>query len=213
MNYFRQNHVMLLHVPSYCFVLQLIYFSFPIITTMKILVKILYLLVGNCITLVFKKVKLKITLFISLTLILLTWRIWWAPTNANKWRMGFNSAFKGLRKMAGFGTSVFILNNGMLRGKYLYSQYVLLATILLWGLAVTRAGLDGSGNGQMFNRSRLLNNWINPCTNVICEELLVAQTFKKRPALCGIRNSFPSSQVTITGNNSEPNKFSLTLLY
>ena len=32
----------------------------------------------------------------SLTLILLTWRIWWAPTNACKWQMGFNSAFKGL---------------------------------------------------------------------------------------------------------------------
>ena len=31
-----------------------------------------------------------------LTLILLTWRIWWAPNNANKWQMGLNSAFKGL---------------------------------------------------------------------------------------------------------------------
>ena len=31
-----------------------------------------------------------------LTLILLTWRIWWAPNNAIKWQMGFNSAFKGL---------------------------------------------------------------------------------------------------------------------
>jgi hypothetical protein len=31
-----------------------------------------------------------------LTLILLTWRIWWAPNNASKWHMGFNSAFKGL---------------------------------------------------------------------------------------------------------------------
>ena len=31
-----------------------------------------------------------------LTLILLTWTKWWAPTNASKWRMGFNSAFKGL---------------------------------------------------------------------------------------------------------------------
>ena len=30
-----------------------------------------------------------------LTLILLTWRIWWAPNDANKWQMGFNSAFKG----------------------------------------------------------------------------------------------------------------------
>ena len=33
---------------------------------------------------------------ISLTLTLLTWRIWWAPNNASRWQMGFNSAFKGL---------------------------------------------------------------------------------------------------------------------
>jgi hypothetical protein len=33
-----------------------------------------------------------------LTLILLTWWIWWAPTNASKWQMKFNSAFKGLIK-------------------------------------------------------------------------------------------------------------------
>ena len=32
----------------------------------------------------------------DLTLILLTWTIWRAPDNASKWRMGFNSAFKGL---------------------------------------------------------------------------------------------------------------------
>ena len=31
-----------------------------------------------------------------LTLILLTWRIWWAPNNTSKWQMGFNSAFRGL---------------------------------------------------------------------------------------------------------------------
>ena len=31
-----------------------------------------------------------------LTLILLTCRIWWAPNNASKWQMGFNSEFKGL---------------------------------------------------------------------------------------------------------------------
>jgi len=30
-----------------------------------------------------------------LTLILLTWRIWWALNNASSWQMGFNSAFKG----------------------------------------------------------------------------------------------------------------------
>jgi hypothetical protein len=32
----------------------------------------------------------------DLTLILLTWRKWWAPNNASKWQMGFNSGFKGL---------------------------------------------------------------------------------------------------------------------
>jgi len=31
-----------------------------------------------------------------LTLYLLMWRIWWAPNNASKWQVGFNSAFKGL---------------------------------------------------------------------------------------------------------------------
>jgi len=31
-----------------------------------------------------------------LTLILLTWRIWWAPNDVSRWQIGFNSAFKGL---------------------------------------------------------------------------------------------------------------------
>ena len=35
--------------------------------------------------------------YFELTLILLTWRIWWAPNNASRWRMGFKSAFKGLK--------------------------------------------------------------------------------------------------------------------
>jgi hypothetical protein len=34
--------------------------------------------------------------FKGLTLILLTSTKWWAPASASKWRMGFNSAFKGL---------------------------------------------------------------------------------------------------------------------
>jgi hypothetical protein len=34
---------------------------------------------------------------IKLTLILLTWTKWRAPASASKWRMGFNSAFKGLK--------------------------------------------------------------------------------------------------------------------
>jgi len=32
----------------------------------------------------------------NLTLILLTWKKWWAPNNASKQQMGFNSAFKAL---------------------------------------------------------------------------------------------------------------------
>jgi len=32
----------------------------------------------------------------TLTLILLTWRIRWAPNTVSKWQMGFNSVFKGL---------------------------------------------------------------------------------------------------------------------
>jgi hypothetical protein len=33
---------------------------------------------------------------VSLTLILLTCRIWWAPNNASRWQIEFNSAFIGL---------------------------------------------------------------------------------------------------------------------
>jgi hypothetical protein len=35
----------------------------------------------------------------DLTLILLTSTKWWAPANASKWQMGFNSAFKGLNQL------------------------------------------------------------------------------------------------------------------
>ena len=34
-----------------------------------------------------------------LTLILLTWRLWWAPNNASRWQIGFNLAFKVLKKL------------------------------------------------------------------------------------------------------------------
>jgi len=37
-------------------------------------------------------------IWLYLTLILLMWRIWWAPNNASKWQMGFNSAFKVLMR-------------------------------------------------------------------------------------------------------------------
>jgi hypothetical protein len=42
-------------------------------------------------------IKNKIILKYVKTLIPLTWIIGWAPNNVSKWRMGFNSAFKGLK--------------------------------------------------------------------------------------------------------------------
>jgi hypothetical protein len=42
------------------------------------------------------------TLNAELTLTPLTWRIWWAPNNASRWEMGFNSAFKGLNPFCHF---------------------------------------------------------------------------------------------------------------
>ena len=40
---------------------------------------------------------------LSLTLILLTWRIWRAPNSASRWQMGFNSALKGLISPTPYG--------------------------------------------------------------------------------------------------------------
>jgi len=37
-----------------------------------------------------------VRILISLTHILLTWRLLWAPNNASKWQIGLNLAFKGL---------------------------------------------------------------------------------------------------------------------
>jgi hypothetical protein len=49
----------------------------------------------------------------TLTLKPLTWKIWWAPNNANRWQMGFNSAFKGLtlNSMTQIHTSVTLLTS------------------------------------------------------------------------------------------------------
>ena len=47
---------------------------------------------------------------LDLTLILLTWKIWWAPNNASKWQMGFNSAFKGLMSRVHLASFVITLH-------------------------------------------------------------------------------------------------------
>ena len=51
-------------------------------------------------------------LLVYFNLILLTWTIWRAPTNASKWRMGFNSAFKGLIVKYSCSVSFFVLYSG-----------------------------------------------------------------------------------------------------
>jgi hypothetical protein len=40
--------------------------------------------------------------FYCLTLILLTWNIWWVSNNASRWQMGFNRVFKGLSPISCF---------------------------------------------------------------------------------------------------------------
>ena len=49
------------------------------------------------------------TVFRFLTLILLTWRIWWAPNYASKRQMGSNSAFKGLLNAIYLNFSIHLL--------------------------------------------------------------------------------------------------------
>ena len=52
---------------------------------------------------IFRSWSLKETELIHiLTLILLTWRIWWAPNNASKCEIRFKSALKGLKEWAGW---------------------------------------------------------------------------------------------------------------
>jgi len=59
---------------------------------------------------------------LRLTLILLTWRIWWAPNNASKWQMGFNSAFKWLNRVDDTRMSTEDWWNDTDRGKSKYSK-------------------------------------------------------------------------------------------
>jgi hypothetical protein len=48
----------------------------------------------------------------SLTLILLMWRILWAPNNASRWQMGFNSVFKVLIVLSHNPTGIRSQNTG-----------------------------------------------------------------------------------------------------
>jgi len=68
----------------------------------------------------------------KLTLILITWRIWWAPNNASKWQKGFNSAFKGLK---GRVTSLNFNESYEFISK-IYSRKCLRQTVWLWDIHI-----------------------------------------------------------------------------
>jgi hypothetical protein len=70
-----------------------------------------------------------------LTLILLTWRIRWAPNNASRWQMVFNSVFKGLISFQSlsFCAIMFLLYN-LLPSLYLCWFAVWLCSLYCWRL-------------------------------------------------------------------------------
>jgi hypothetical protein len=49
-----------------------------------------------------------------LTLILLTWRIWWAPNNTSKWQMGFNPTSEGLTTLSAIHNRLHVAKNDIL---------------------------------------------------------------------------------------------------
>ena len=80
----------------------------------------------------------------DLTLILLTWTIWRAPTNASKWRMGFKSAFKGLKNQGNWkcGTIERVLKVKYMARKEgatsLLNEYLILQVVTINGVRISR---------------------------------------------------------------------------
>jgi len=70
-----------------------------------------------------------------LTLILLTWRIWWAVNNASRWQMGFNLVFKGLKYILG----LFLYFFNIMQKEKLRKFYCIFCAICLksWCIKVT----------------------------------------------------------------------------
>jgi hypothetical protein len=95
-----------------------------------------------------------------LTLILLTWEIRWAPKNASKWQMGFNSVFKGLRwepsgqrkKYFQIGTNMKLVRSYRQERKVVslrlayrskYPSFHNVCTATLWNLVVESDSMHG----------------------------------------------------------------------
>jgi hypothetical protein len=70
----------------------------------------------------------------SLTLILLTWRIGWAPNNASRGQIGFNLAFKGLTSSLYEGRLLVLLTMVNLQGDFLVRgpETMMINYIIIW---------------------------------------------------------------------------------
>jgi hypothetical protein len=64
-----------------------------------------------------------------LTLILLTWKMWWAPHNAGRWQVGFNSAFKGWNYYVVFPNFPI---QALMNYIYVHRIYLLTLILLTW---------------------------------------------------------------------------------
>ena len=78
-----------------------------------------------------------------LTLMLLTWTIWRAPTNANKWGMGFNSAFKGLIEGYSYITTLLLY----LHGRYFGEVWLYFCVVIIYGLWSSRLVAESALSG------------------------------------------------------------------
>jgi hypothetical protein len=67
-----------------------------------VMLKISVLLVQSFLYACLQVIMSQIPIKFLLTLTLLTRRIWWAPNNASRWQMGFNSEFKGLNLLQNY---------------------------------------------------------------------------------------------------------------
>ena len=79
---------------------------------------------------------------IGLTLNLLTWTKWRAPTNVSKWRMGFNSAFKGLTTLTRL--------HKIAKRNYLLRHVCRSACTSVRSLGTTRLPLNGFSRNLIF---------------------------------------------------------------
>ena len=114
----------------------------------------------------------------ALTLSLLTWRIWWAPNNASRWQMGFNSAFNPLKAklnpichlLALLGVHHIIhFSTIRVKGLNVFAAFQRLRNALLWVITQRVVVMSYGRFGTLyrsyprdFRESWILNEFLNP---------------------------------------------------